>query len=35
MSLVKTILNGHTVEYDDSEFEIVTNIYNKKNICIT
>ena len=35
MSFVKTILNGNTVEYDDSEFEILTNTYNKKNICIT
>ena len=30
MALVKYNLNGHTVEYDDSEFEIVTNCYTKE-----
>ena len=35
MALVKYNLNGRTVEYDGSEFEIVTNCYTKKNIYIT
>ena len=30
MALVKYNLNGRTVEYDGSEFEIVTNCYTKK-----
>ena len=30
MALVKNNLNGNAVEYDDSEFEILTNGYNEK-----
>ena len=30
MSFVKTILEGNKIEYDDTEFEIVTNCYTKE-----
>ena len=30
MALVKYNLNGNTIEYDDSEFEILTNGHNKE-----
>jgi len=30
MALTKTILDGHEVEYDNAEFEILTNYYKEK-----